>query len=380
MKRTRYQYGRVEPSPRANGPNVWVYRWREPNPDGKGRRKSAIVGTVEEYPTQAHALRAAEHMRLAANPDNPNGRLISFGALIDRYIAEEMPQRFSTQAAYRTYLGRYIKPKWAQYSISTVKPFAVRAWLKNLPLAPKSQAHIRNLMSVLFNCAMLWDLIEVQVNPMKLVKILGATKRQEEPRVLTVEEFNKLLAQIEGEPYRTMVVLAMCLGLRCSELIGLQWRDLDWENLTLLVRRAVVASHVDQVKTRYSKKNLPLDPGLADILLSWHRQTRYSSQEDWVFASPFMDGRLPYRSWGIQQRHLRPGGIKAGLGPIGWHDLRHTYRTLLDETGAPISVQHALMRHADIGTTMNVYGDSVVESQRKANSKVVSLLLSKKTV
>jgi integrase len=93
-----------------------------------------------------------------------------------------------------------------------------------------------------------------------------------------------------------MVVLAMCLGLRCSELIGLQWQDLDWENLTLLVRRAVVASHVDQVKTRYSKKNLPLDPGLADILLSWHRQTRYSSQEDWVFASPFaspfMDGRL----------------------------------------------------------------------------------------
>ena len=106
--------------------NICVF-WREPNPDGKGRRKSAIVGTVEEYPTQAHALRAAEHMRLAANPDNPNGRLIRFGALIDRYIAEEMPQRFSTQAAYRTYLGRYIKPKWAQYSISTVKPFAVRA-------------------------------------------------------------------------------------------------------------------------------------------------------------------------------------------------------------------------------------------------------------
>jgi len=95
MKRTRYQYGRVEPSPRANGPNVWVYRWREPNPDGKGSRKSAIIGTVEEYPTQAHALRVAEHMRLAANPDIPNGRLISLGALIDRYIAEEMPRVLS---------------------------------------------------------------------------------------------------------------------------------------------------------------------------------------------------------------------------------------------------------------------------------------------
>ena len=86
MKRTRYQYGRVEPSPRANRPNVWVYRWREQNPDGKSSRKSAIVGSVTEYSTQAHALRAAEYMRLVANPDNPNGRLISFGALVERYV------------------------------------------------------------------------------------------------------------------------------------------------------------------------------------------------------------------------------------------------------------------------------------------------------
>jgi len=60
MKRTRYQYGRVEPSPRANRPNVWVYRWGEQNPDGKSSRKSVIVGSATEYPTQAHALRAAE--------------------------------------------------------------------------------------------------------------------------------------------------------------------------------------------------------------------------------------------------------------------------------------------------------------------------------
>jgi integrase len=369
----------VAQSPRTNGPHVWVYRWRESDGIGASSRKSTIIGTVEQYPTKAQALRAAEHMRLAANPENPNGRLISFAALIDRYIAEEMPTRFSTRAAYRSYLECYVKPKWGQYSICTVKPFAVQTWLKSLPLAPKTKAHIRNLMSVLFNHAMLWELIEIQANPMKLVKIPDATKRKEEPRVLTVEEFHLLLAQIEAEPQRTMVILAMCLGLRCSELIGLQWQDFDWENLTLLVRRAVVASHVDQVKTRYSKKNLPLDPSASEVVKRWFGQTQYRGPKDWVFASPFMDGRLPYRSWGVQQRHINPAGIKAGLGPIGWHDLRHTYRTLLDQTGAPISVQQALMRHADIGTTMNIYGDAVPENQRKANSKVVKLLLPRKT-
>ena len=89
------------------------------------------------------------------------------------------------------------------------------------------------------------------------------------------------------------------------------------------------------------------DPGLAEILLSWYRQTRYSGREDWVFASPFMDGRLPYRSWGIQQRHLKPAGIKAGLRPPGWHNLRRTYRTRLDETGAPISGLGGLCRFFD---------------------------------
>jgi hypothetical protein len=74
------------------------------------------------------------------------------------------------------------------------------------------KAHIRNLMSVLFNHAMLWELIEIQANPMKLVEIPEATKRKEEPRGLTVEEFHLLLAQIEAEPQRTMVILAMCLG------------------------------------------------------------------------------------------------------------------------------------------------------------------------
>jgi hypothetical protein len=122
MKRTRYQYGRVEPSPRANGPNVWVYRWREQNPDGKSSRKSAIVGSVTEYPTHAHALRAAEYMRLAANPDNPNGRLISFGALIERYMAEEMPQRFSTQAA--SHETRAFSSGVGQLDISRPRPNA----------------------------------------------------------------------------------------------------------------------------------------------------------------------------------------------------------------------------------------------------------------
>jgi integrase len=83
----------------------------------------------------------------------------------------------------------------------------------------------------------------------------------------------------------------------------------------------------------------------------------------------------PYYSSEIQKRYLKPAGIKLGLGPIGWHTFRHTYRSWLDETGAPMKVQQELMRHASIQTTMNVYGQAMPESKREANGKVVTMVL-----
>ena len=68
--------------------------------------------------------------------------------------------------------------------------------------------------------------------------------------------------------------------------------------------------------------------------------------------------------------------IAAGkLGEIGWHTFRHTYRSWLDETGAPMKVQQELMRHASIQTTMNIYGQAMSSSKREANGKVVEMVL-----
>jgi integrase len=210
---------------------------------------------------------------------------------------------------------------------------------------------------------------------MQLVRVKGASKRQNEPRVLTVSEFHKVLEHVNEEPFHTMLVTAASLGLRCSELLGLQWGDFDWEDLTVSVGRAVVAGRVDAVKTKYSKDRVPLDPGLGEIVLTWKLKTAFNKESDWVFASPAQGGAMPYRAWGVQQRHIKPAGTAAGLGNIGWHTLRHSYRSWLDETGAPMKVQQELMRHADIRTTMNIYGAAMSESKRQANSKVVRMVL-----
>jgi len=78
-------------------------------------------------------------------------------------------------------------------------------------------------------------------------------------------------------------------------------------------------------------------------------------------------GRLP-----IHQERWKAAGK---YGSIGWHTFRHTYRSWLDGSGAPMGVQQKLMRHAQISTTMNVYGNALMEAKREANAAVVSKVL-----
>jgi integrase len=98
-----------------------------------------------------------------------------------------------------------------------------------------------------------------------------------------------------------------------------------------------------------------------------------------LFANP-TTGR-PYHQEEIQKTHLRKAGAAAGIsGDIGWHTFRHSYRSWLDETGAPLTVQKELMRHASIQTTMNIYGKAMTDSKRQAHSKVVEMVLNRSKV
>src|SRR5437660_12670836 len=84
----------------------------------------------------------------------------------------------------------------------------------------------------------------------------------------------------------------------------------------------------------------------------------------------------PDDSGSLRKKVLKGAAERAKIhGLIGWHSLRHSYRAWLDETGAPLGVQQKLMRHANIATTMNVYGGAFMEAKRKANTSVVKRLL-----
>ena len=373
MRQTRntYQNGWIETRPSKKQGLVFVYRWRERKPAGGYAKRTELIGPVSVLKTETNARRAVEHRRLEINSEGPKREMVTMNAVISRYLEEELPElRHSTADAYRSYLTNHIKPRWGDQPVRKIKPFGVEQWLKELDLAPKTKGHLQNLMRLLVNCAMRWELVGVAANPMKLVRVRGGSKRTKEPRVLTIPQFQQLVKEL-NDPYRTMVLLDLATGLRCSELFALKWRDVIWDDLTLLVRRAIVDTVESDVKTVYSRAGMPLDPALAEVLLNWQRTSEFNRPEHWIFASPYKAGKKPRHPWRVQQQHISPAAVRCGIGHIGWHTFRHTFRSLLDETGAPLKVQQELMRHADIRTTMNIYGKAMETSKREAHGKVV---------
>jgi integrase len=130
-----------------------------------------------------------------------------------------------------------------------------------------------------------------------------------------------------------------------------------------------------EVKTAYSKKTMSIDSEMLRVLKTWRARTRFSADEDWVFASPVQLGRLPWSADGVNDAYKKATST-AGIGHVSIHTMRHTYRSWLDAVGTSIAVQQKLMRHADIRTTMNVYGDVVTDEMEQAHSKVVRMALS----
>lgn len=391
MRRTSYQQGSLKLADRKKG-KVWEFRWREVQVDGSIRRKNVVIGTLEEFPNESAAKGALDAIRLTVNRQTPQQLLknISVETLVKHYREYELPDIFrkrkpeagsadenqksySTQYAYEIYLNRWVLPRWRSYRLSEVKAVDVEAWLKAVPLARGSKAKIRNLMSALYSHAIRWEWADK--NPIKSVR--QSAKRMRTPDVLTPEEIRALLEKLP-EPLRTAAELDAFTGLRRGELIGLQWLDVDFEDLVIHVRRSVVMMVSGAPKTEASAKDVPLDAALAESLLKLKLAGPYNRETDWVFASVTMKGRQPLWPETLWRRYGRPAVKAAGIQKrVGFHTFRHTYTTLLTQSNEDVKVVQELLRHANSRITLDLYAQAGMEEKRQAQSKLVDRVLRK---
>jgi integrase len=278
-----------------------------------GKRTTRKLGVLKELSQEQADDKAVEmlySLKLKAKRESPTVLWV-----VDQYRIESMPRlRHSTQRVTGLWLKKHILPRWGGQPITGLQPRPVQLWLESLPLAPKTRGHLRELLYRLVDYAMWCGSIPVRTNPISLVTVRGSSKRRKQPRSLTVEEFHALSKHLR-EPFKTMVLLQLCLGLRVSELLALRWKDVDWMGSKLNVEHGIVNQHLDAVKTEGSRKIMSLDPDLLAVLSVWKQTTEFRDAKDWLFPSPVKLGRLPYSYTGYS-RALQAAGSSAGIGKL----------------------------------------------------------------
>jgi integrase len=368
---SRYQEGSIARVKRANGPDVWVFRWRELQPDGTRVQRNKVIGDVNRLKTKSDAKKTADNLRAEVNAQQERVGRMTVNEAWGHFQANELRNPIvnrspSTIQGYLDYFKTHVIPKWGEVLLEEVETVAVERWLHSLPLAPASRTKIRNLMSALWSHAIREKLYAPEFqgtkgngkrqvfNPISMVRTSSQPVRETE--TLDLDELRAIVDRLKSPVVRVMVLTACASALRKSELRGLRWRDLDFANLRFNLKQGLVRKEETGLKTRASRKALPMMPELAEVLKEWRKETPYPADDNWVFASPFTKGERPYWAESAMKDYVRPAAEAAGIKKrLHWHVFRDSTGTILKDNGEDVKTIQELLRHANPRITQEVY-------------------------
>jgi integrase len=193
-------------------------------------------------------------------------------------------------------------------------------------------------------------------NPVALVdKPRG--RRNLDIRFLEVEELEALLAATpaddRGMTERVLYLTAAMTGLRRGELLALRWQDIDWTAGVGRVRRNYTRGQFGTPKSRRSSRAVPLAQRVRDELELHHQRTHFHEPADLVFCHPQLGVVLDPAKL---RKRFQEAARRAGLRPVRFHDLRHTFGTRMAAAGAPLRWIQEWLGHSDYRTTL-LYAD-----------------------
>jgi len=278
--------------------------------------------------------------------------------------------RFNT---YKSYSNRYrlnIKPVIGNKMISDVRPVHCQDIFNRMAKEGYSISSVkltRRLLHCLFEFADDNELING--NPCKRSLKSRMGESTEKKTALTIEQQNRFLKHAASSNQYDQFRFVLQTGIRCAELVGLKWEDVDFKKRTLSIRRNVNYVYelkewkIGEPKTESSKRTIPLTDEAISILKAQKQKNIITSIEwaDYIFLSPKGVPVLPNTYNASIYRICR----QAGLPRCSMHILRHTFATRCIEGGMKPKTLQAILGHADVGTTMNLYVHTTEEEKVK---------------
>jgi integrase len=198
----------------------------------------------------------------------------------------------------------------------------------------------------------------------ELAKIKAINRGKGKPLVLTIKQYQALTGQL-SDLHRTMVIAAMCSGMRASEVLTLRWSQVDFASGLLSPEQGAVNGRGAEVSDAPAEQ-IPMDSLLVEALSEW-RST--SSGSGLLFPS-HITGRC-YHAGHIQQGYFKPAARKLGLTGVNWQTFPNSYRSWINDEGTATGVQQKLMRHANASSVSSNHATAQHKAKRKVPHKPV---------
>jgi integrase len=341
--------------------------------DGKRKRKVIYGKTRKEVAEKLKVMLRDQQQGIPLATERQ-----SVAQFLDKWLADVVKGsvRERTHDNYALLARLYLVPSLGRYQLAKLEPQQVQAALNGLRERGLSARTVRSARAVL--CMALGQAVKWGLTGRNVAALTEAPRiERHEFQIFTPEQARQFLEAACGARLEALYTVALSLGLRQGEALGLRWQDVDLDGGVLHVRVALqrrlnVAPRLVEPKTRRSRRTLPLP---AEVLahLRAHRTRQLEERlradrawqgDDWglVFTTELgepLDERM-LRYWFKQQLK------RAGLPHIRFHDLRHSCASLLVAQGVHPRVVMEILGHSEIGTTMNIYSHVVPDAMRQA--------------
>ncbi|ACZ40244.1 tyrosine-type recombinase/integrase [Sphaerobacter thermophilus] len=285
-----------------------------------------------------------------------------------------------TYESYRGIITRHLTPALGRTRLARLSPDQVQRYINQKQaagLSPRTVTYHRAVLRKALNDAMRWGLVS------RNAAALAAPPKQDRPpaRFLTPEEARHFLDTVAGHRLEALFTVALAVGLRQGEALGLRWDDVDLEAGTLTVRYALQRSGgalvLVEPKTQRSRRTVAL-PAVALRALREHRTRQleeriaapYWDDQGFVFTST-IGTAIDARNLTREFHRLR---AEAGLPWLRFHDLRHGCASLLMAQGVNPRVVMEILGHSQITLTLGTYSHVAPTLARDAADKIDGIL------
>jgi integrase len=333
---------------------VWYAKYRLP--DGRQVQKKLGPAWTERGrpPTGYFTKRLAEAWLRSVMDEARRGTLpgmVRTGATFAdaaaewlRYVEHDRRRKPSTVAGYQALVRSQLLPEFGEVPVESVTPAAIETWLAaDRGHAASTRIKALVLMHGIFQRARrVWGLA---VNPVADVE-KPPLSRSGDIEVFSPEEVWALVRAAASEQDGAIFLIAAFTGLRMGELLALRWRDVDFAGRTIRVRASYYARQLTTPKSG-TVRAVPMAPDVASALAQLGAREDWIGGDDLVFAGEaggHLDGSA-------LRRRYKAALTAAGLRPLRFHDLRHTFGTRMIAKADIRRVQE-WMGHSDIQTTM----------------------------